>query len=84
MFSALASAAASFVLLPHAYETSAPWITQHVLSGYGAAHADDFLLAWKVLLALLIFASVRVLLKLAFSAASLALAMRVVSSLRDR
>lgn len=84
MFSSLTSAAASFILLPHVYATSAPWITQNVLSGYGAAHADDLLLAWKVLLALLLFAATRVLLKLAFSAATLALAMRIVSSLRDR
>lgn len=84
MFSFLMAAVVSFILLPHVYATSAPWITQHVLSGYGAAHVDDLLLAWKVLLALLLFAVTRVLLKLAFSAASLALAMRVVSSLRDR
>jgi hypothetical protein len=84
MFIILVAAAASFVLLPAAYTNTAPWVTDHILTGYGEEHLQDILIAWKMLLALLIFALTRAVLRLAFSAGSLALAMRLVSIVRDR
>lgn len=84
MFILLVSGAASFLLLPLAYTHTSAFMAEHILAGYGAKYLDDALFAWKVLLALLIFATLRAVLKLVFSAASLALAMRVVATMRDR
>lgn len=84
MFTTLVSVAATFLLLPQAHARSASWIIDHILAGYGGRYLEQGLIAWKVLLALLIFASVRAVLKLAFSAASLALAMRLLNLVRDR
>ncbi len=84
MFNVLTSAAATFFVLPAAYEASAPWVRMHVLSSYPVRNIDNAMLAWKVLLGLLIFAGARAALKLALSAASLALAMRVIRMARGR
>lgn len=84
MFVTLAAVAITFLTLPGANDRTAPWIATHILSGYGGQHLENGLLFWKVLLAFLIFASVRAVFKLAFSAASLALALRLVSFIRER
>lgn len=84
MFSTLAAIAATFLVLPVVYVQTAPWVRMHILGAYQPSNMENAMLAWKVLLALLIFASVRSVLNLAFSAASLALAMRVIRLARGR
>jgi hypothetical protein len=84
MFVIIAAAAAAFLLLPFALARTSPWIARHVVDGYGAQHLETGLLCWKLLLAVLIFAAVRTGLRLAFSAASLALAMRIIALMQRR
>lgn len=84
MFAIVIAAAATFLLLPVAAAFTAPWVVRHVAAGYGAQHLETLLVCWKLLLAVLIFAAVRAALRLAFSAASLALALRIVGFLQGR
>lgn len=71
--------AVAFVTLPDAYEWSRPLVMRHVLSGYGPEVLSWGPTAWKVLLALLIFAAVRAGLQLLFSAVGLGIALAIVS-----
>lgn len=74
--------AVAFVVLPEATAYTQPWVMRHVLAGYGSEHLEAVLLGWKILLAVLLFAAVQALLRLVFSAAGLALAMRLVARAR--
>jgi hypothetical protein len=71
-------AAAAFVLLPWADALSWQWIASDLIAGYGLQDIKTLRLFWKGLIALLLFASIRAALSLLFSAASLALAMRLL------
>lgn len=84
MLAIVIAAAATFLLLPVAAARTAPWVVRHVVAGYGAQHLETGLLCWKLLLAVLIFAAIRAALRLAFSAASLAFALRIVGFLQGR
>lgn len=84
MFGTAVALIATFLLSPWAAALTTPWLTRHVIAGYGAAHISNLLLLWQLLLALLIFAAVRAALKLLFSAASLALAFKLIALLQGR
>lgn len=84
MFVIVTAAAAAFLLLPFAAARTSPWIVRHVVDGYGAQYLETWLLCWKLLLAVLIFAAVRTVLRLAFSAASLALVLRIIALMQGR
>ena len=78
MFVLVIALTLTFLLLPAAAAGTSPWIIRHILDGYGAVHLDDWLFAWKVLLALLIFAGVRAVLHVLTRAAGLLLALRLI------
>lgn len=82
LLSFISAVAASFAWLPDVYEKTRSWVIPHIINGFGTQHLDWLLIAWKAVLALLIYAAVRSLLGLVLSAAGLAIALRILSIFR--
>lgn len=82
MLATMMAAVAAFLLLPYAEAYSLGVLPAGLLLWYGPQNLDLMQILWRVLLALSIFAAVRALLQLIFSAAGLALALRVLAATR--
>ena len=82
LLSFVSAVTASFAWLPDVYAETKSWVIPHIISEFGAQHLDWLLIAWKAILALLIYAAVRSLLGLVLSAAGLAIALRILSIFR--
>ena len=84
MLTLVAGIVAAFLLLPWAETQTLGFVLRITASWYGAEHIETVRTVWRILLALLIFAVTSAGLRLVFSAASLAVAMRILSKARGR
>jgi|GEM_PF-4222659 len=78
----IASVIAAFVYLPVLNARTSDWVIHHIITGFGAQHLEWLRFGWQAFLFLLIFAAVRAVLGLIFSATALAIALKILSMFR--